>query len=128
MDNEYEALRQARMAQMQQGRGDEQKRQQMEDMTNSMLGQLLDQSARARLNNVALVNPTKAKQVEGMLMNMARQGQVVTPVKIIKIFNSMVRVNLRYFRTFFEKVEKSEKYAIFSKCALCPCAIYWHHL
>ena len=76
MDPEYEAIQRARMSQMQQGQGDEQKRQQMEDMTNSMLGQLLDQSARARLNNLALVNATKAKQVEGMLMQMARQGQV----------------------------------------------------
>jgi len=48
----------------------------MEEMTNSMLGQILDQSARARLNNVALVNPQKAKQTEAMLMQMARSGKV----------------------------------------------------
>lgn len=76
MENEYKEIQQQRMAQMQQGAGDQQKRQQMEDMSNQMLGQILDQSARARLNNVALVNPNKAKQVEAMLMQMARQGQV----------------------------------------------------
>ena len=41
-----------------------------------MLGQILDQSARARLNNLALVNPQKAKQTEAMLMQMARSGKV----------------------------------------------------
>ena len=45
-------------------------------MANSMLGQILDQSARARLNNIAVVNPMKAKKVEQILIQMARQGQV----------------------------------------------------
>lgn len=58
------------------GQQQQQQRQQMEEMTNSMLGQILDQSARARLNNVALVNPQKAKQTEAMLMQMARSGKV----------------------------------------------------
>ena len=57
----------------------------MEDMTNSMLGQILDQSARARLNNLALVNPQKAKQTEAMLMQMARSGKVLT-----RMFSSRV--------------------------------------
>ena len=46
-------------------------------MTNNMLGQIMDQGARARLNNVAMVNPEKAKKVEMMLIQMARQGQVL---------------------------------------------------
>jgi len=96
MDPEYEAIQRARMSQMQQGQGDEQKRQQMEDMTNSMLGQLLDQSARARLNNLALVNATKAKQVEGMLMQMARQGQVK--------FKSVTKKYSKFFPDFFAVV------------------------
>ena len=48
----------------------------MEEMTNNMLGQILDQSARARLNNIAMVDANKAKKVEAMLITMARQGQV----------------------------------------------------
>ena len=46
-----------------------------------MLGQILDQSARARLNNVALVNPQKAKQTEAMLMQMARSGKVQEDIR-----------------------------------------------
>merc|ERR1712227_799431 len=77
MDPELEALRQARMQQLQ-GGGEQaaQKQAQMEEMTNNMLGQILDQSARARLNNIAMVDANKAKKVEAMLITMARQGQI----------------------------------------------------
>merc|ERR1712113_688862 len=92
MDAEYEAIQRARMAQMQRGQGDEQKRQQMEEMTNSMLGQLLDQSARARLNNLALVNPTKAKQVEAMLMQMARQGQITSKMNEAALADILAKI------------------------------------
>jgi len=66
------------LRQMQGGKGDQQmqKQAQMEDQMNSMLAQLLDQSARARLNNVAMVNPGKAKKLEAMIVQMARQGQI----------------------------------------------------
>ena len=52
----------------------------MEEMTNSMLGQILDQSARARLNTIKTVNPQAAQKVEMMLMQMAKGGQVITKV------------------------------------------------
>ena len=76
MDPELEALRRARMQQLQGGGEQAQQAAKQQEMTNNMLGQILDQSARARLNNVAMVNPTKAKKVEAMLIQMARQGQV----------------------------------------------------
>ena len=77
MDPELEALRRARMQQLQGGAGEQaQQAAKQQEMTNNMLGQILDQSARARLNNVAMVNPTKAQKVEAMLIQMARQGQV----------------------------------------------------
>ncbi|CBY12784.1 unnamed protein product [Oikopleura dioica] len=75
-DAALDELRRQRMSQLQGGQQQQQQRQQMEEMTNSMLGQILDQSARARLNNVALVNPQKAKQTEAMLMQMARSGKI----------------------------------------------------
>lgn len=85
-DDDLTAIRNKRMQELQKqmkgGDGDERKRQQMEsskrqeDMVNSMLSQLLNQDARARLNSIALVKPDQAKQVEGMLINMARSGQI----------------------------------------------------
>ncbi|XP_062923050.1 programmed cell death protein 5 isoform X3 [Mobula hypostoma] len=46
------------------------------EMRNSILAQVLDQSARARLSNLALVKPEKAKSVENYLIQMAKFGQL----------------------------------------------------
>ncbi|XP_066583917.1 programmed cell death protein 5 [Prorops nasuta] len=54
----------------------EEKRQQMEEMRHSILSQVLDQPARARLNTLSLGKPEKGKMVEAMLLNMAQRGQL----------------------------------------------------
>lgn len=84
--DELAAIRAKRMEELQQqmgGGGNEaqQKQQQeaqarQEEMKNSILAQVLDQSARARLNSIALVKPEKAKMIEGMLCQMATTGQL----------------------------------------------------
>lgn len=82
-DPELEAIRQQRLAQLQsQYRGGhvedkqamEEKRQQMEDMRNSILTQVLDQSAGARLNTLRLAKPEKGKMVEEAILKMAQRG------------------------------------------------------
>jgi len=81
-DEDLEAIRAKRMAELQQqyGGGDETKRAEMkskeEDMRNSILSQVLNQQARARLSTIAAAKPEKAKMVENLLMNMARSGQL----------------------------------------------------
>ncbi|XP_010639335.1 programmed cell death protein 5 [Fukomys damarensis] len=46
------------------------------EMRNNVLAQVLDQSARARLSNLALVKPEKTKAVENYLIQMAKYGQL----------------------------------------------------
>lgn len=88
-DAELQAIRARRMAELQGAGGgggggvdpEQMKKQQemmkqQEEMKNSMLAQLLDQGARGRLNNIALVNPEKAKAIESMLIQMAQRGQI----------------------------------------------------
>uniref|UniRef100_A0A1A7YKV7 Programmed cell death protein 5 n=1 Tax=Iconisemion striatum TaxID=60296 RepID=A0A1A7YKV7_9TELE len=82
-DEELEAIRRQRMAELQAKQGDASNNQQGEEakqreteMRNSILAQVLDQSARARLSNLALVKPDKAKAVENYLIQMARFGQL----------------------------------------------------
>ncbi|XP_063045077.1 programmed cell death protein 5 isoform X2 [Engraulis encrasicolus] len=83
-DDELEAIRRQRMAELQSKHGNapndqqaQQESQQREaEMRNSILAQVLDQSARARLSNLALVKPDKAKAVENYLIQMARMGQL----------------------------------------------------
>ncbi|KAG7230516.1 hypothetical protein INR49_012229 [Caranx melampygus] len=54
----------------------EEAKQRETDMRNSILAQVLDQSARARLSNLALVKPEKANAVENYLIQMARFGKL----------------------------------------------------
>ncbi|KAM6943395.1 programmed cell death protein 5 [Xenentodon cancila] len=82
-DEELEAIRRQRMAELQAKHGEAQNNQQGEEakqreteMRNTILAQVLDQSARARLSNLALVKPEKANAVENYLIQMARFGQL----------------------------------------------------
>ncbi|KAF4522670.1 hypothetical protein B566_EDAN010451 [Ephemera danica] len=82
-DPELEEIRARRMAQL---RGDsgqkdggaamEERKRQQEEMKNGMLSQILDQSARARLNTLLVAKPEKARAVEGLLISMAQRGQI----------------------------------------------------
>jgi len=84
-DDELAAIRAKRMAELQamQGGGAQQQQQQQEekmkqmnDMKNSILSQVLDQEARARLNTLMITKPEKGRQVEAMLCQMAQSGQM----------------------------------------------------
>lgn len=83
-DEDLNAIRRQRMAELQAQQGDnssnqqqgEEAKQRETDMRNSILAQVLDQSARARLSNLALVKPEKAKAVENYLIQMARFGKL----------------------------------------------------
>lgn len=81
-DDELEAIRRQRMAELQAKQGEannqqgEEAKQRETDMRNSILAQVLDQSARARLSNLALVKPEKANAVENYLIQMARFGKL----------------------------------------------------
>ncbi|CAH8872583.1 unnamed protein product [Trichobilharzia szidati] len=47
-----------------------------QEIRSSILAQVLDQDARARLNTIAITKPEKAKMVENMLINMAQSGRL----------------------------------------------------
>uniref|UniRef100_A0A3Q3A936 Programmed cell death protein 5 n=1 Tax=Kryptolebias marmoratus TaxID=37003 RepID=A0A3Q3A936_KRYMA len=74
-DEELEAIRRQRMAELQAKHGVRTQQEETE-MRNTILAQVLEQSARARLSNLALVKPEKAKAVENYLIQMARFGQL----------------------------------------------------
>lgn len=42
----------------------------------NVLAQIMDQDARARLANIAVANADKARQVENMIIQMARYGKI----------------------------------------------------
>ncbi|XP_055607256.1 programmed cell death protein 5 [Uranotaenia lowii] len=96
-DPELQAIRQQRLQQMQGGNADQQKAKEeqmaaQEDMKNSMLSQLLDQNARARLNTLKLSKPDKAQMVEGMIIRMAQMGQIgdkLDDASLVKLLESL---------------------------------------
>ncbi|KAM9765753.1 programmed cell death protein 5 [Menidia menidia] len=98
-DEELEAIRRQRMAELQAKQGDSSNNQQGEEakqreteMRNSILAQVLDQSARARLSNLALVKPEKANAVENYLIQMARFGKLggkITESGLIEILEKV---------------------------------------
>ncbi|XP_055383769.1 programmed cell death protein 5 [Condylostylus longicornis] len=82
-DAELQALRQQRLNQLQTENAGADKNaqkqeqlQQQEMMKNSILSQVLDQEARARLNTLKLSKPEKAQGVEAMIIRMAQMGQL----------------------------------------------------
>ncbi|KAF7639672.1 hypothetical protein Mgra_00000998 [Meloidogyne graminicola] len=54
----------------------EEQKQQQEMMRNTILAQVLDKSALARLSNLSVAKPEKSQAVENMIINMARMGQI----------------------------------------------------
>uniref|UniRef100_T1J4Z9 Programmed cell death protein 5 n=1 Tax=Strigamia maritima TaxID=126957 RepID=T1J4Z9_STRMM len=77
-DDELHAIRTKRLAELQQNKSKTKEEAEARDneIKNSILSQVLDQKARARLNTIAVAKPEKAKMVENMLVNMARTGQL----------------------------------------------------
>ncbi|XP_059138545.1 programmed cell death protein 5-like [Physella acuta] len=81
-DSELEAIRARRMAELQQqqgkggGGGEADQRAKEQEMKNVILGQVLEQGARTRLNTIAVAKPEKAQMIENLIIQMARSGQL----------------------------------------------------
>ncbi|KAI0345198.1 DNA-binding TFAR19-related protein [Trametopsis cervina] len=83
-DPELEAIRAARMSQLQEesggsgGAGGEEagKRAAEEEMRRNLLATVLDTAARERLSRIALVSQDRARQIEAILLRMAQSGQL----------------------------------------------------
>lgn len=114
-DPELEAIRQQRLAQLQaqhkgnnvdNKQGMEEKRQEMEHMKNSILTQVLDQSARARLNTLCLGKPEKGKMIEGLILNMAQRGQLSSKLGEKELISLIENVNQQTQRKTVVKFDR----------------------
>jgi len=85
-DPDLEEIRQRRKAELQKqsehdlagnGQKNEEAKNREQEMRNSILAQVLNQEARARLNTLMVAKPEKGQMVENLLMNMARSGQLM---------------------------------------------------
>uniref|UniRef100_A0A3Q3XER0 Programmed cell death protein 5 n=1 Tax=Mola mola TaxID=94237 RepID=A0A3Q3XER0_MOLML len=109
-DEELEAIRRQRMAELQAKHGVRTKHElsREKDMRNSILAQVLDQSARARLSNLALVKPEKANAVENYLIQMARFGQLGGKISESGLIEILEKVSQQTVKTTTVKVSFSD--------------------
>ncbi|KHN79459.1 Programmed cell death protein 5 [Toxocara canis] len=118
-DADLEAIRASRLAQMQGeqiggGESDaklkaEQARkaaEQQENMKNSILHQVLDQSAMARLSNLRAAKPEKAAIVENTIIQMARMGQIASKMSDEALKELLDRISEKTHKTTTVKTKQ----------------------
>ncbi|KAK8741614.1 hypothetical protein OTU49_002301 [Cherax quadricarinatus] len=113
-DDELEAIRSRRMQELQgiQGptlQGQQQKQemmQQQQQAINSLLNQVLDQQARARLNTIMVAKPEKGKQMESVIVQMATSGQIGSKLSENDLIALVERVNAQTQKTTTVKFDR----------------------
>ncbi|WBW71358.1 DNA-binding TFAR19-related protein, Programmed cell death protein 5-like protein [Schizosaccharomyces osmophilus] len=103
MDEELQAIRQARLAQL---KGQQQpsepqnapanqgqQKEATDELRQNMLTQILEHSARDRLRRIALVKPDRAQAVEELLLRMARSGQVLQKISESELIELLEQIS-----------------------------------
>uniref|UniRef100_A0A915CH26 Programmed cell death protein 5 n=2 Tax=Parascaris univalens TaxID=6257 RepID=A0A915CH26_PARUN len=117
-DTDLEAIRARRLAQIQgdgtgsdsdvQSKAEQARKaaEQQENMKNSILSQVLDQSAMARLSNLTAAKPEKAAMVENMIIQMARMGQIAGKMNDETLKELLDRISERTQKTTTVKFDR----------------------
>jgi programmed cell death protein 5 len=95
-DEEIEDIRKRRMLQLQRRLAEEQQRMQMEQQVEqqkqALLRQILTPEARQRLNNLKMVKPEFAAQLELQLMQLAQSGRLNIPLSDEQLKELLVKL------------------------------------
>ncbi|CAL4077375.1 unnamed protein product [Meganyctiphanes norvegica] len=109
-DPELAAIRAKRMQELQgmQGGASQQEEQvaQRKTQMNSILNQVLDQQARARLNTIMCAKPEKGQQMESIICQMATQGQIPGKLAESDLINLAERINAQTQKTSKVKFDR----------------------
>ena len=108
-DPELEAIRARRLAELQkqhgkpggagghlqqdQQRAAQERQEKEEEFRNTILTQILSQEARARLSNIAITKPDRAKMLENILISNAQRGVIMGKLSEEQLINFLEQVN-----------------------------------
>lgn len=98
-DEELDAIRKRKLAELQ-NRGSEEQRQdqaeqQMEAQKQALLRQILSSEARQRLTNLKMVKPEFTEHMEMQLIQLAQMGKIPTPLSDAKLKQILIQLQSR---------------------------------
>ena len=95
-DEELEVLRRRRMAEMQRGAVDDQRRaqaqQQVERQKQAIIRRILTPEARQRLTNIRMVKPEFAEELEMQLIQLAQSGRLQSQVTDEQLKKTLIQL------------------------------------
>jgi len=107
-DEELEHIRKRKLLSMQQRVSDEQRQAQeeaqVEAQKQALLGKILAPEARQRLNNLKMVKPEFAEQIELQLIQMAQTGKLPIPLTDAQLKQILIQLQSRKRETTIRRI------------------------
>src|SRR5436309_2965197 len=112
-DEELEALRRRRMAELQRSAYDEQRRsqaqQQVDRQKQAIIRKILTPEARQRLTNIRMVKPEFAEELEMQLIQLAQSGRLQSQVTDEQLKKTLVQLKGQTKESKRRKISKLQK-------------------
>jgi programmed cell death protein 5 len=106
-DDELDEIRKRKLLSMQNRMSDErqnQAEQQIEAQKQALLKQILSTEARQRLNNLKMIKPEFAEQIEVQLIQMAQTGKLPIPLSDAQLKQILVQLQSRKRETKITRI------------------------
>ena len=107
-DEELDQIRRRKLLSMQQRVSDDQRQSreeaQIEAQKNALLAKILAPEARQRLNNLKMVKPEFAEQIELQLIQMAQTGKLPIPLGDAQLKQILIQLQSRKRETTIRRI------------------------
>ncbi len=107
-DDELDQIRKRKLLSMQHRMSDEQRQaqaeQQVEEQKQALMAKILTPEARQRLNNLKMVKPEFAEQIEMQLIEMAQAGKLPIPLSDAQLKSILVQLQSRKRETQIRRI------------------------